>query len=158
MGDIGEGTAVDEGWRVLRRLYEVRVEGIAQQHCDGSRHTKVAHTERLAVGSDAQHDVLDTSLQVFLARCQTEDGHQFGSWGNVETCLVHHTVASQSRHDVAQASVVYIEHPLPEDLTQREALLAMLVDIVVEQGTDGVMCRGHGMEVACEVQIDLLHR
>ena len=34
----------------------------------------------------------------------------------------------------------------------------MLVDIIVEQGADGVMGRGHGMEVACEVQVDLLHR
>ena len=34
----------------------------------------------------------------------------------------------------------------------------MLVDIVVEQGTDGVVGRGHGMEVTGEVQVDFLHR
>ena len=33
----------------------------------------------------------------------------------------------------------------------------MLVDVVVEQGADGVVSRGDGMEVAREVKVDLLH-
>ena len=34
----------------------------------------------------------------------------------------------------------------------------MLVDIVVEQGADRVVSRGHRMEIAGEVEVDLLHR
>ena len=34
----------------------------------------------------------------------------------------------------------------------------MLVQVVVQQGADSVVRRGHRMEVACKVQIDLLHR
>ena len=34
----------------------------------------------------------------------------------------------------------------------------MLVEVVVEQGADGVVGRRHGMEVAREVQVNLLHR
>ena len=34
----------------------------------------------------------------------------------------------------------------------------MLIDIVVEEGADGIVGRGHSMEVACEMQVDLLHR
>ena len=34
----------------------------------------------------------------------------------------------------------------------------MLEQIVVEQRTDSIVCRCHGMEVACEVEVDLLHR
>ena len=34
----------------------------------------------------------------------------------------------------------------------------MLVDVVVEHGTDGVVGRGDGMEIAREVEVDLLHR
>ena len=33
----------------------------------------------------------------------------------------------------------------------------MLVDVVVEQGSNHVVCRGDGMEVACEVEVDFLH-
>ena len=158
VGDVCERTAMDEGRCMLRRLHKVGVQGIAQQHCDGSCHAEVTHTEGLSLGSDAQHDILYATLQVLLTRSQTEYGHELRCRGDVEACLVHHTVTPQTCHHVAQGPVVHVEHPLPEDLPQREAFLTVLVDIVVEQRTDGVVGRGHGVEVAREVQVDLLHR
>ena len=157
MGDVGKRPAVYKGWRIFRCLYKIRVEGISQQHGNGTGYTEVFHAEVLAVGSNTQHDVLNTPLQVFLAGSQTEYGHQFGGWRDVEPRLRYHPVASQTRHHIAQRTVVHVEHALPVYLTQREAVLAVLVDIVVEQGADGVVGRGYGMEVACEVQVYLLH-
>ena len=72
----------------------------------------------------------------------------------------HHPVGlgSQSRHDGAQVAVVHVEHPLPQHFAQREALVAMLVDVVVKQSRYHVVSRGDGMEVTCKVQVDLVHR
>ena len=158
MGDIGKGTTVDKGWRMLCGLYKVGVQGITEQYGDSASHTEVAHSEWLSLGSDTEYDIFNTPLQVFLTRCQTEDSHQLRGWGDIEARLVHHAVAPQTSYYIPQAAVVDVEYPLPEDLTKREPFLAMLVDIVVEQGADGVMGRGHGVEIACEVQVDLLHR
>ena len=107
---------MDEGRRVLRSLHEVGVEGIAQQHGDGTCHAQVADTEWLSVSRDAQQDVLDTPLQVFLTRGETEDGHQFRGWGDVEPRLLYHAVAPHASHDVAQSAVVDVEHALPVHL------------------------------------------
>ena len=103
---------------MLRSLNQIGRECIAQQHGDGSCHAEVADAEGLAVGGDAEHDVLDTPLQVFLARRQTEDGHQFRGWCDVEARFRDHSVTSQSRHHIAQGTVVHVEHPLPVDLPQ----------------------------------------
>ena len=53
VGDVGKRSAVDEGRCVLRRLHEVRVEGIPEQYGDGSGHAEVFHLKQLAVGGDA---------------------------------------------------------------------------------------------------------
>ena len=131
MGDVGKGPAVYKGRRVLRCLYEVGVEGVPQQYGDSSRHAEVFNLEQLAIGSDAQHDVLNTTLEVFLAGSKAEDGHQLGGRGDVEACLRDHAVATQAGHYVTQGTVVDIEHALPEYLAQRETLLTVLVEIVV---------------------------
>ena len=39
VGDIGKGTAMDEGWGVFGGLHEIGIQSITQQHGDGSCHT-----------------------------------------------------------------------------------------------------------------------
>ena len=62
VGDVGEGSAVDEGRRVLSCLHKVRVQGIPEQHRDGSCYAEVFHLEQFAIGSRAQNDILDAAL------------------------------------------------------------------------------------------------
>ena len=118
VSNVGKRTTVDEGRRVLCCLHEVGHQGIAQQHRNGTCHTKVLHLEQLAVGSDAKHDILNAALQVLLTGSQTEDSHQFGCRRDVKACLRHHPVASQSSDHVTQSTVVDVEHTLPENLAQ----------------------------------------
>ena len=117
MGDVGKRSAMYVGRRVLSGLHQIGIQGVAQQHGDGTCHAEVLHLEVLAVGGDAQHDVLDAALQVFLAGGQTENGHQFRCRRDVETRLGYHAVATQSCHHVTQGTVVHVEHALPEYLT-----------------------------------------
>ena len=146
------------GWCMLCGLHQIGVERIAHQHGDGASYPKILDLEELAIGSNAQHDVFDATLQILLAGGQTEDCHQFRGRGNVEACLRDNTVATKPRHHIAQSTIVHIEHTLPEDLTERETFFAMLVDVVVEHGADRIMGRCDSMKVTCEVEVDLLHR
>ena len=160
MGNVGEGTSVYDGGSLLGGLHQIGLQSILQEHTDGTCHTHILHSEGGAIGLDAQQDVLYTASEIVLTGGQTQDGHDFAGRCDVESTLHHHPVGlgSQSRHDGAQVAVVHVEHPLPQHFAQREALVAMLVDVVVKQSRYHVVSRGDGMEVTCKVQVDLVHR
>ena len=87
MGDIGKRTAMNKGRCLLGSLHQVGRKGITHQHGDGTAHTQVANAERLAIRGDTQKDVFDSTTQIVLAGCQTEDSHQLRSGRNVKTGL-----------------------------------------------------------------------
>ena len=61
-------------------------------------------------------------------------------------------------HDVAQGPVVHVDHALPGHPPDVEAEGVALEDVVVEHGGQQTVCGGHGVKVAGEVEVDLLHR
>ncbi len=82
--------------------------------------------------------------------CQTggeaEDGHHFGRHGDVEP------------DPAPERPVVHVEAPAPGDLAGVEPHRIAPMDRVVDQGREQVVGRGDGVEVAVEVQVDLVHR
>ncbi len=66
-------------------------------------------------------------------------------------------LAAQAVHDVAQLAVVHVHHALPRDLAHVDAQLVSVVDVRVQQGRQQVVGRADGVEVAREVQVDVLH-
>ena len=64
MGDVGEGTAVDEGRGMLGGLCEVGLDGVQQQHGDGASDAEIPHGEGLAALGVAQEDVLDAAPEI----------------------------------------------------------------------------------------------
>ena len=158
VGNVGKRSTMNIGRCMLSGLHQVWLQGIAQQHSDGSCHSQVFHLEVFPVGRDAQYNILYTTLQVLLTGSQTEYSHQLRGWGDVKACLSHYPIATQTSHHISQGTVIHVEHPLPEYLPQRKTLLTVVVEVVVEQCTDGVVCRGHSMEVSREVEVDFLHR
>ena len=64
---------------------------------------------------------------------------------------------AETGDDAAKRTVVDIEHTTPKHFFQSEAFGAMLVEVVVEQRRNHVVRRGDRVEVAGEVEIDLLH-
>ena len=59
---------------------------------------------------------------------------------------------------MSECTVVDVEDTLPQYLFQREAVGSVLIDVVVEQSGNHVVGRGDRMEVASEVEVDLVHR
>ena len=104
---------------------------------------------------------------------QGQDRHQLGSDGDVEsgfprTALV---AAAEADDDVAQGPVVDVEHPVPLQVenVDPEALQADLGQGLVAQagfvepaGVDGgghqVVSNGDGVDVAGQVEVELVHR
>ena len=160
VSDIGKRTAVYESRCVLGGLHQIRMQGIFQQHTDGSGHAHILHAERFVVDGSSEQNVFDAATQILFILCQTENGHDFRSRSNVETALHSHAVClgSQAGYDVTQVAVVHVEHALPQNLLHGKAFVLVLVDIVVQQSRNHVVSRSDGMEVTGEMQVDLVHR
>jgi len=65
--------------------------------------------------------------------------------------------AAQSGEDVTQGPVVHVHHPLPDDPGRVDAQRVAVDQVVVQGGGQQVVGGPDGVEVAREVQIDLLH-
>ncbi len=100
-----------------------------------------------------------SALQVGDVGGQAEDGHDLAGHRDVEAVLARHAVglAAQAVHDVAQLAVVHVYHALPRDLAHVDAQLVAVLDVVVQQRRQQVVGRADGVEVAGEVQVDVLH-
>ena len=160
VGNVCKGASVDESWCLLGGLYEIGMDGIDEQGCDGSRDTEVVDGEGTVIDGDAEENVADAPLQVFNVGSKTKDSHQFGSRGDVEARGTLYAVGTAANADVymTEAAVVDIEYAFPIDFLEEGPFIAMLVEMIVEQRAERVVGRGDGMEVAGEVEIDFLHR
>ena len=58
---------------------------------------------------------------------------------------------------MAELAVVHIDSALPHDLAGVDAEHIALLDVVIEHGGEQVVRRADGVEVAGEVQVDILH-
>ena len=159
VGYVGKRSAVHKGSRVFGCLHEVGVEGVAQQNGYGAGHAEVFDGKGLAIRGEAEQYVFYAAAQVGLVGGEAEDGHDLGSGCDVERRLAHHAVGlgSQACDDVTQAAVVDVEHAVPQHLFHGKTVVAVLVDIVVEQSRDHVVCRGNGVEIAREMEVYLVH-
>ena len=99
-------------------------------------------------------------LQVVEVRGEAEDRHDLGGDDDVEAVLARIAVggAAERADDVAQRAVVHVEHAPPGDAAHVDAELVALVDVVVDQRGEQVVGEADGVEVAGEVEVDVLHR
>ena len=157
--DVAEGARVNQCGGVLQGLQQVRVDSICQDdgHCAVS--LQVGCGDGLAVVVQADHDLCQALAQVLEGGCQRENHHDFGGAGDVETGLADHAVHAfaQAHDDVAQGAVVHVDNAAPLDCARVDAQLVAVVQVVVNHGGKQVVCCGDGVEVAGQVQVQLLH-
>ena len=91
---------------------------------------------------------------------QREHRHDLGRRGDVEAGLARHAVhaPAEAGDDVAQRAVVDVEHAAPGDAVRVEARGVALVEVVVEHRGEHVVGARDRVEVAGEVEVELLHR
>ena len=89
-----------------------------------------------------------------------QDRHHLGRRRDVEAGLADHAVGlvAEADDDVAQRPVVDVEDPPPRDVVLVEVQGVALVEVAVEHRRQQVVGRRDGVEVAGQVQVELLHR
>ena len=103
MGDIGEGTAVDEGRRVFERLEQIGFECLAQQHRHCTGRFEILGGDGSAVFALADHHACQPRPQIVDIARQRQHGHHLGGDGDVEADLARRAIgfAAQADDDVA---------------------------------------------------------
>ena len=142
--------------RVCTRL---GLQGVLEQDGHGAVGLQVGGRDGPAVAG-VGHDDAPQPLAEFAQRFgEAEDGHHFGGHGDVEAALAGHAVghAAQPHHDAPQGPVVHVHHPLPHDAPRVDAQLVAVVDVVVQHGGQQVVGQLDGVEVAGEMEVDVLH-
>ena len=159
MGDVGERAAVHEGGVVLERLDQVGLDGVLEQRGAGALGVDVVHGDGLAVVGVGHDHAAQAGLEVGEVGGQAEGGHDLGGHGDVEAVLAGHAVgdAAHAVDDVAELAVVHVDAAAPDDAARVDVELVALLDVVVEHGGDEVVGSADGVEVAGEVQVDVLH-
>jgi hypothetical protein len=159
VGDIGEGTAVHEGRRALQRLDEVRMDGVAEQRGHGARDLELVGQDGSSVGAERHHHAAEPRLQVARILGQAQCRHDLGSGGDEEAALARHAVhaAAESHDHVAERAVVDVQDAPPQHLADVDAERIAVVEVVVQRRGEEVVRGGDRVEVAGEVEVDVLH-
>ncbi len=91
---------------------------------------------------------------------EAEDRHHLGGDRDVEAGFARIAVgdAAERADDLAQRAVVHVHHAPPGDAAAVDAERIAPVDVIVDQRREQIVRRGDRMEVAGEMEVDVLHR
>ena len=159
VGDVGKGPAVDEGGGALQGLDQIGLHGVLEQGGHGALGLQVGGGHGLVVVGVGHHHPAQPGLQVHQVGGQAEHGHDLTGHGDVEAVLPGHAVhpPAQTVHHIAQLPVVHVHTAPPGDLFYVDTQGVALLDVVVQQGGQQVVGGADGVEVAGEVEVDVLH-
>ena len=98
--------------------------------------------------------------QVVQVGGEGEDGHDLRGDGDDELGLARDAVlaAAEADDDVAQRPVADVEDPRPEDPVRVDAERVLVVEAVVDERAGQVVGRADGVDVAGQVEVEVLHR
>ena len=160
MGDVGEGTAMDKCGSVLQSLNQIGLDGIFQHSGHSALSLQIVGGNGLVIPGIGHNHPGQTALQVSQIAGQTQNRHNFGSNGNVETVFAGNAagLTAQAADNVAQLAVVHVHNPFPHDFAGINIQGIALLDVVVDESRHEVIGNTNGVEVAGKVEVDVLHR
>ena len=103
-------------------------------------------------------DAAEAGFQIVIIFRQAEDGHDFGSGGDIESRFARHALqnTAQADDDIPEGAVVHVHDPFPGDAAWINSHRFLAVNSVVEEGGQKVMSGSDGVEITREVEIDFV--
>ena len=161
MGDVAEGPGVDEHRRVLDASGAgwassprgcMTVMAPAALSCSAVTGSPSSCSRRRSGPDVARRSRSD------VARARIAMTSEAAVMSNPVSRGMPSSRAPEAAHDVAERSVVDVEHASPGDAVRVDAQRVAVVDVVVDHGGQEVVGRRHGVQVAGEVQVEGLER
>jgi hypothetical protein len=160
MRDIGERPAVDQRGRPLERLDEVGLDRLREQHRHRAVGLKVLGGHRATIARIGDDDPPQPRFEIVEIGREAQDRHDFGRDGDVEPAFARISVrrAAERLRDVAQSAVVHVEHAPPHDPPHVDIERVAPMQMVVDHRCEQIVRRGDRVEIAGEMEVDVLHR
>ena len=126
----------------------------------GPARLEVGRGHRAPLAGVADDDLAEALLEVGKVLGEAEDRHHLRGDRDVEAVLAREAVgdAAERADDLAQRAIVHVHHPAPGDPARVEAELVAPVEVVVDQRGEQVVGGADRVEIAGEVEVDVLHR
>jgi hypothetical protein len=159
--DVRERAAVHQAGLALERLDQVRLDRVLEQHRHRARRAEVLGRHRLAaVERVRDRDAPEPLAQVPQILRDGEDGHHLGRRRDVEAGLARVAVgaSAEADRDLAQRPVVHVERAPPADAELVDLVLVAVQDRRVEHRGEQVVGGADRVDVAGEVEVEVLHR
>jgi hypothetical protein len=153
-------TRLGEGGVVLQRLHEIGREGVFEERRHRACRLQLRRGHRLALAGLSYDHIAEPALQILEICRETEDCHDLARDDDVEPVLARIPVsdAAQRVDDIAQRPVIHVERALPADAARIDTELVAPVDVVVGERREQIVGRADRVEIASEVEVDVLHR
>ena len=160
MGDVGERPAVHERGRMRQRLHQIRLDGVLQQRSHCALRVQLSRRDRSFVIGVGHDELRQPFLEVGQVPREAEHRHDLGGHGDGKAVLARHAVGSPAETvgEETELTVVHVDAAPPNDAARVDLQLVALIDMVVDHSRQQVVRRADGMEVAREMEIDVLHR
>ena len=158
--DVAERAGMHQRRLALERLHQVRLDRVLHDH--GHRAAGLEHVGRdeLAVVGRRDDDAAEPAPEILQVAGQREHRHHLGRGGDDELVLARDPVrlAAEADDRVAQLAVVHVDRPRPHDGRGIDAQRVAVEDRRVDRRGQQAVGGRDGVEVAVEVEVDLLHR
>ena len=107
----------------------------------------------------ADDDIRNTLFQFRNRTSKADDRHDFACDGNAKAISPWHSVHSAAESDdAAQFAVVEIDVPLPRNRAGIYFEFVAVMNVIIDQSRNQIVCYGNRMDIAGKVQIDFFHR
>ena len=150
---------MDERGSVLKGLNEIRIERVLEQRGHRAVGLELRGEDGLLRLGAPHDDASETLLQVGEILREAENGHDFRGHGDVKTRLAWViAVVPETGDDLAESAVIQVHRPPPGDTPRIETERISPVEMIFDHRREKIVRRADGVEVAGEMEIDLIHR
>ena len=159
MGNIGKGTAVNQGRCIFRRLDNIGFDGIFHENSHSPFYTELTGPDRIAIKVIGNDDISHPFLQIHEITGQAENSHDFRSYGNHEMVFPWESIdlAAETYDDITQCPVIHIHDAFPYDAAHVDAKGISLMYMIVDGSSQQVVGCRNSMHIARKVKIDIFH-
>ena len=161
MRDVGERAAVHQARLALQGLDQVRLDRVLEQHRHRAGRAEVLGGDRLgAVERVRDGDPAEPAAQVLQVARDGHDRHDLARRRDVEPALARVAVgaAAEPERDLPQRAVVHVDGAPPVDPQLVDLVRVAVQDRGVEHRRQQVVGGADRMDVAREVEVEVLHR
>ena len=144
---------------MLQSLDHIRLDRILQKRCHGTCRLQIICCHRFSVKGIGNDNLSKTSFEVCKVVSKTENRHNLGCHSDNEMIFPYHTVhlVSKAHNDISENTVIHILAAFPYDLSWINSQLVSLLNMIVKQSRQQVVCRCDCVKITGKMKIQIFH-